>query len=334
MNKAVHIVWWILIGVAGLAAQFYIAKLATETEKDPDLAETAQFTPEMYPEIAAGITREALEGHIEALSGIPSRLTGTAGADEAADYILAQFRELGVGEPVVREFPVTVPVHDRAEIQTAGRVYPMHPLYPNGVCPPASPEEGLETRLVYAGFGRLSDIKGKDIAGSTVVVETGGREQWLYLIDLGAEAIIFVEHERPARSAYEFTQTGSHQSVPRFWMTKSEGAPLLERVKRADVPATLHCDARWEQRVGKNIWVEIPGVSDAPHNVDEFVVLESYYDSASFAPDLAPGAEQTCGIAALLELAKVVRDHPFEKRVRILATAGHFQALGGIRRYV
>lgn len=334
MRKVRYIIGWTLVGIVGLAIEVLISVWATQTEKDPNLEETAQFTPAEYPEIAARITPEALGAHIEALSSIPSRVAGTPGCDRAADYIKCQFRALGVGEPQAQEFPITAPMHDEAIMKTSVGDFPIHPLWPNGVCPPALPEEGLSTRLVYAGYGRLADVNGKDIAGSVVVVETGAREQWLYLIDLGAKAIIFVERERPPRAMAQFTQTLSHQHVPRFWMTSQEAQPLLEHLIKRDLEATLFCDARWEQRTAQNIWVDIPGVSTAPHNEDEIVVLEAYYDSSSFVPDLAPGAEQACGIAALLELAKIIRDHPFEKRVRLLATCGHFQALAGAREYV
>jgi len=334
MPKALHIVFWILVALVGLVVEFYVSKWATETEKDPDLAETVLLTPAMYPEIMARITPDALLKHIDALSSIPSRLTGTAGCDAAAAYIIDLFRSLGVGEPVVQEFPVVVPVHSRAEIRTAGGVFPIHPAFPNGACPAAVPKEGLATRLVYAGFGSLAEVKGKELDGATVVVEIGAREQWLYLIDMGARAIIFVEKERPPRYMSFTTQTRSHQDIPRFWMTREEAAPLLAAIKARDVEATLYSDARWEQRAGKNIWVDLPGVSAAPHNEKEVVILEAYFDSSSFVPDLAPGAEQACGIATLLELGKLIKEHRFEKNVRLLATSGHFQALEGTRRYI
>lgn len=334
MKKGLYIFRWLAILVVGIALQLYIAKWATETEKDPDLAETAQFSKEMYPKIAARVTEEDLLTHIKSLSSIPSRVTGTEGAAQAAAYIINQFRGLGVGEPTVEEFPVLVPIFSKAEVRTPGAVYRLHPLFPNGVCPSALPPEGLPTRLVYAKFGTLSDVQGKDLTNATVVVETGAREQWLYLVDLGAHAVIFVERQKPTRSMEITTQTGSHQSVPRFWMKADEAKPLLERLQKGDIPGTLFSDARWEERKGKNIWVEIPGTSSAPHNRDEFIVLSAYYDSTSFVPDLAPGAEQACSIAALLELAKIIRDHPFEKRVRLLALSGHFQGLEGARRYV
>ena len=325
---------WTLIGSVLVALQILISVVATRTEKDPELAETVQFTPEMYPDIAAKITAENLQRHIDRLSGIPSRFTGTPGCEAAAEYVIEQFRALGVGEPHIHEYPITVPVFDRAEIRTTDTAYPLHPIYPNGICPAAVAKEGLATRLVYAGFGSLADVDGKDVRDATVVVETGAREQWLYLIDLGARAIIFVENERPPRYMTHTTQTKSHQDIPRFWMTKDEAAPLLERVKVADLEVTIFSDARWEERVGKNIWVDIPGVSTAPHNESEVAIVSAYYDSGSFVPDLAPGAEQACSIAALLELGKLFEKYRFEKTVRLLATSGHFQALEGVRRYV
>jgi len=334
MKTGWYIARWTVIAAVGLAVTFYVSKWATETEKDPNLAETRLLTPDVYAQVAARITPEALLAHIEALSDIPSRHTGTPGCDQAAEYVLEQFRALGAAEPVVQEYSVTVPVHTRAEVRTPQGVFPLHPILPNGVCPAAVANEGLETRLVYAGFGGLTAVTGKDLDAATVVVESGARTQWLYLIDLGARAIIFVENERPPRYMAEVTQTRSHQDVPRFWMTADEAAPLLRTLKENDLEATLFSDARWESRNGKNIWVDLPGVSTAPHNRAEVVVLEAYYDSGSFVPDLAPGAEQACGIAALIELGKLIRDYPFQKTVRLLATSGHFQAMEGIRRYV
>lgn len=325
--------FWTAAAFLALTLQFYGAKWATETEEDPQLAETVQFGPELYPQVAARITPERLTAHIEAMSSIPSRISGTAGCERAAQYVLEQFQAFG--EPRVEEFPVTVPVRNRAELETGGSTYPLYPLYPNGVCPAAVPEEGLETKLVYAGLGRLADVEGMDLEGATVVVETGAREQWLYLIDLGAEAIVFVERERPARALEVFTQTLSHQNVPRFWMNRSSAGPLLDQLKAGGpADAVIRSDADWEQRAAKNIWVDIPGVSEAAHNRTELVVLEAYYDASSFVPGLAPGAEQACGLAALFELGRVIHEFPFQKNVRLLATAGHFQALEGARRYV
>jgi len=329
-----HVTRWSCIALALVGIQVHVSKLATETEKDPDLNETVLFTPDRYREVADRITAEALAHHIDRLSALGSRFTGTEGCDQAAQYLIDEFRALGVGEPQVQEYPITVPVFDRAEIVIGDAAYPLHPIYPNGVCPAAVSKDGLRTRLVYAGFGNLAAVDGQELAGATVVIETGAREEWLYLIDLGARAIVFVENERPPLYMVQTTQTRSHQDVPRFWMTKVEAAPLIAQLKGRSIEGTIYSDARWEERTAKNVWIDVPGVSTAAHNKSEVVVLSSFYDSGSFVPDLAPGAEQACGIATLIELGKLIAEFRFEKTVRLLATSGHFQALEGMRRYV
>ncbi|NQT20700.1 MAG: FtsX-like permease family protein, partial [Planctomycetes bacterium] len=65
----------------------------------------------------------------------------------------------------------------------------------------------------------------------------------------------------------------------------------------------------------------------------ETVIIESYYDSISAVPALAPGAESSCGIAALLEAARAFKANPPGRTVRFLATSGHFQALVGMRQW-
>ena len=57
------------------------------------------------------------------------------------------------------------------------------------------------------------------------------------------------------------------------------------------------------------------------------------YDTMSTVPDLAPGAEQTGGMLALLNLAKVLKKHPPARDVYIAAVSGKYQGLTGIRKF-
>ena len=62
-----------------------------------------------------------------------------------------------------------------------------------GVDQSALAEVAAKASESAGGFGRFLDVEGKDLEGATVVIETGGREGWMHLIDLGARAVIFVE---------------------------------------------------------------------------------------------------------------------------------------------
>ncbi|MFQ6053702.1 MAG: M28 family peptidase, partial [Candidatus Bathyarchaeia archaeon] len=62
----------------------------------------------------------------------------------------------------------------------------------------------------------------------------------------------------------------------------------------------------------------------------EVIVLEAYYDAMSVVPALAPGAEQACSIAGLLELARHLKAHPPARTVVFAATSAHFLNKRGI----
>jgi len=231
MKKTLHILLWSCVGIAALLTQVFVSKWATETEKDPDLTETVLIKPTNIPS-RRGDQAEALKAHIDALSRIPSRLTGTPGCDEAVQYVANQFRALGFAEPTIQEFrsrfqctpaPKSGPraAHSRYIPHTQRRM------------PGRRAEGRTQDRLVYAGSGSLAEVEGKPLDGATVLVETGAREQWLYLIDTGARAIIFVENERPPR----YMDTPPRQCPTRhspFWMTKAEP----RRCWRRSSPAT------------------------------------------------------------------------------------------------
>ena len=55
----------------------------------------------------------------------------------------------------------------------------------------------------------------------------------------------------------------------------------------------------WVARTCRNFTGWIQGVD--PKLKNQIIVVQSYYDSTSVVPALAPGADTTCGLAAMLE---------------------------------
>jgi len=98
------------------------------------------------------------------------------------------------------------------------------------------------------------------------------------------------------------------------------------------VPARVNCRMGWERAKGRNIYTVIYG-SD-PVLRREVIVVEAFYDSMSVVPSLAPGAQSTGGIVGLLELAKVLKQHPPKRSVLLLATGSHFVSWEGIADWV
>ncbi|KPJ64761.1 hypothetical protein AMK68_00655 [candidate division KD3-62 bacterium DG_56] len=328
--------------------------------------ELSEARKAFFKEMASDITIPGLARHIKELSSIDSRVTGYPGCDEAADYVYQQFEEIGL-ERIRREsFQVTVPVGKGSlTIHAAGsRTAPItiYPLWPNDVRTCKLPKDGLDVPLIYAGGGELREFNGKPVKDTAVLMEftCGGR--WLNAPRLGAKAVLFIEPESTVdmRGEAEAKFLAIPIDVPRFWVKRQDAQPLLALLKSTpQVTVHLECDSDWATRTGYNIIGVIPGsgrpaavrrtkgmtqaqyrakVKEAQDTArklkDEVVYLTAYYDSMSIVPDLAPGAESACGIASLLETARVLKKYPPKRTVVFLATSGHFEALKGVRSYL
>jgi len=101
-----------------------------------------------------------------------------------------------------------------------------------------------------------------------------------------------------------------------------------------EVTVQLTGTMTWESKLGQNISGLLIGTD--PDLKGELVIVQSYFDSMSIVPADAPGADPTCGIAALLELARVLsmEENRPGRSVMFLATSGHFQGLAGMRAFM
>lgn len=80
-------------------------------------------------------------------------------------------------------------------------------------------------------------------------------------------------------------------------------------------------------RESRNLWVDVEGRT-APREV---ILIAAHYDAVPGSP----GADDNAtGVAAVLELARVLRDEPMERTVRLMFTTAEEVGLVGARRYV
>jgi len=82
-----------------------------------------------------------------------------------------------------------------------------------------------------------------------------------------------------------------------------------------------------EVRRSRNLWVDIEGRSAA----HEVILIAAHYDAVPGSP----GADDNAtGVAAVLELARVLRDEEMDRTVRLMFTTAEEVGLVGARRYV
>ncbi|MDQ2798166.1 MAG: M28 family peptidase, partial [Armatimonadota bacterium] len=327
----------LLLLLSGLAAQ---AEQSKELKVDPEAARN-------YSVLANGVSAARLAGTIRQLSGIKynvpsgpglppvvanSRLAGTPGGDQAQNYVRAQFQKI-FGSVKEEPFPVTVPMDQGAFVRAGTASYALRPFWPNLVRTSTLPQKGIDGPLIYAGRGDLRSFRGKPLEGSIVLLDFNCGTQWLNAPRLGAKALIFVEPTQTMRGEAESKFIGIPVAIPRFYISRADAANLQSAaLTTPNFSVHLECNNPWETHQASNFIGMVPGTD--PVLSKQVVVIESYYDSMSVVPTLAPGAESACGLASMLELARAFKADPPKRTVLFVACGAHFLGLQGVRTYV
>lgn len=278
--------------------------------------------------------RQRLSESVRYLSSFPSRMTGHTGNLAAADWIESQLVALELGGVRRESYPVTVPQQigqSHLSVPEWGQEIEIFGLWPNGPRTPTVPPEGVEAPIIWAGAGEYEDFDGTEVSGRIVVMEFNSWDHWVRLAALGARAVLFVA---PPSTSYRQTldkYLRAPVDVPRFWMGAEDGERLWRRLQDGgELAGRLQSRMDWVTKTAHNLWVEIPGSSPDSTMAAQRLVLQAYYDGISIAPSLAPAAETASSAAALLELARALRDRPPERTVLLLFTGAHFQAGSGV----
>ncbi len=286
---------------------------------------------------------ERIHGHLDRLASGASRMSGYDAAGQAFSYIRERLDALGVTAMEVQEFDVAAPIVESAavDVHTPGGdvTIPLHPVWPNLVRTSQTGPEGLSGPLVDVGRGREVDLNGKDLRGAIVVMDWASDAEWLSVLEFGGKAVLFRANELAsgyqARKKFLTVST----NIPRFFVT-ADGLPMLDAALAAPEPrATVHCAMDWQSVPARNLLARIterPNASTAAGHDATPIVFHAYYDAISVVPTLAPGAEQACGAATLLELAHYLTSLPEAppRPIYVLFTGGHGQAMSGMAHFV
>ena len=260
-----------------------------------------------------------------------SRITGYPGNARAASFIAEGLRRHGCVDVRREQYSVAVPVEEgsRLVLSGSGEVIPVFGLWPNHVRTTTTPPEGIELPLVYGGWGEFADFEGLPLDGSAVLMEFNSWDHWTRAARFGARAFIFIEPEDTGYLQTLDKFTSVPLDIPRFWIDRGAGLKLRRLVAGGDpVSVEIHSRMDWREQPAWNIWGKVVG-SD-PELREQTIVVDAYYDGISVVPALAPSAETSCSIVALLELARHLQSNPPARTVILSATGAHFQGQRGM----
>jgi len=284
--------------------------------------------------VQATINLSSVESHIRNLTSW-SRFTTYTGCEAASAYIYDFFNKCGLTNVHYEPYNLTVPVDRGANLTilspTTGNITAF-PLLPNEAQTSPTPPQGIEGSLIYAGNGELSDFNGLDVTGNVVLLEFNSGRNWMNAMNLGAKAVVFIMPNSTDTYQAEFKSIDIPIYMPRVLVSRENGTYLRSLIKTyGNVKIRLHSSLTYEEKTARNVVGFIEG-SD-PNLENEIVVLAAHFDSMSVAPSLAPGAQDACSVASLLELSNYFSNNKPRRTLMFVALSGHYQSLAGARYF-
>lgn len=322
MNKVVANVFLTFVLVALCAAGlFFFNRAAAPYPKV--LPVEGAVLPD-YEAIISTVTEDGLREDLEALCVPSSRFSGTPGCDQAADYIAARLRALGY-KVLEQPLSVTVPLTRHARIlDERGREIEgirIYPMLPNWFRTVTTTPEGLRGKVYRGEKGLAREFRDVNLQGNFVLLPVG--TPWNTVAGMGAGAVLYFDDGSRRVGAKWSHNVNASFTLPRFFVTGDAAALEGKTVTISARVDFAECTVR-----------NIVAILEAPGS-HEAVIVDTYYDSYSYVPDLAPGAQQACSAAVFLSVAEhLIREaHELKRAVVLVATAGHGQGLFGIREF-
>ncbi|MDP6777132.1 MAG: hypothetical protein QGI83_10245, partial [Candidatus Latescibacteria bacterium] len=260
-----------------------------------------------------------------------SRVPGYPGHDEAARFIQSEFERLGLQDIETEEYGVTSPIDKGGTLTVLsdGTTYNISAVWPNLVKTSTLPNRGVTARLVYGGNGDFGDFNGHEMTNTVALMEFNSWNNWLNAAMLGSGQIIFIEPDSTFYTEAEQKFLQVPNSVERFWIDKASGRALQARLAReGELEVELKARMDWEKSPTSNILGRVVGTD--PELRDQIIVISAYYDAMSVVPALAPGAEMSCGIVAMMKMAEYFSRYPPPRTVLFLATSANHLGFRGV----
>jgi len=302
---------------------------------------------------------------VATLSSLPeSRVVGYRGNDMAAQYVEDQFRSIGLQNVQSQPFDVTVPVDKGGTLEAdgLGRKVDLFCLWPNEVRTSTLPPNFTGT-LIDGRKAQFADFNGKrltrtvktddgeeEVADAIALLDFDCGQDWLNAAMLGAKAVVFFDSTAQGaegtvtRGEAEQKFLGVPANIPRFWVSPADGRMLraaLAKRSKAGIPVRMQARMDWQRVTTRNIMGVIPGTlppgkpsEKVDYERQRIIVLSAFYDTMSIVPRIAPGAENACGLSALLQTARVLKKFPPRHTVVFLATSSHYHCMWGVQHFL
>ena len=258
---------------------------------------------------------------------------------QKAAFIASYFKSLGFDMIGSQTFSSPMRLKKSSEITLlkSGLRFGIDTFLSNAISPDTTGTPGITGPLVYVGKGEMKDFNNKKIKDAIILMDMDSAGNWVNALSLGARAIIYVYKTPPDKFFFKDKIELSPVNFPKFIISEKKAEILFPGFRKQGILdnyplVRLNSDVEWSDTDPENIYTMIPG-NDENLN-DQLIIVEGFYDTEGFIPGKSPGADQSCSIATLLDLARFLKDNPPKRSVLLAATAGHGNGLAGMRELI
>jgi len=263
------------------------------------------------------------------------RIAGTDADRETAEWVLAQFKRLGLEQVRLQEFddlpPQWFPTSWEVTVSGAGKTIPIKTAFPlyHSVGTPQT-----EWEPVWIGLGTPADFIGRDIKGKAVVLygfpTPGGRDDTalengsIQRAENGGAAAVFIVLGFPGNVTNEPTAGGTTDpaKIPIFMIGDADGTAIRSMIEKQQAPriaARLQVELKTGLKTA-SVWGVLPGMTD--ENIAVMAHTDAFFEGAM---------DNASGMAMMLELAQHFASIPKSQRRRTMTfftTSAHHSPSG------
>ncbi len=251
----------------------------------------------------------------------------------AVDWITQEMHSLGLSNVAKLPVPIDRWVFNGASLSVQGG--PTSPASSWGGVP-GTPPAGITAEVLNLGLGQASDYEGIDATGKIVLVNWAYGDYWVnrhgHQATLeGALAVIFYTGTTAGGAFYNtrddgllgFDGTYDDDWVPFVFITRNAANDLIQRIATGPTTVTVTSLVELTRAeaggVGYNVLGALPGTDRS----DEYIIFTGHHDAWFHG-----AADDATAIAAMLGIAKAVRDTGFRPRRTLLFLASTNEEYG------
>ncbi len=303
---------------------------------------------ELEKRVALALSPNEAFKHVEWLiENAAQRLAGNDGSRSTAEYIFRTLKDYGVSANIDEiDMFVSLPGKAHLEILSPEKrsikcIAHVHIL--------STPLEGIESQIVYAGYGTPDELKQANVIGKIALVDLGGlshvgkqvvisrHEQNRFAYEAGARAVVQISYGEHIQfgntKAIVGNPTPEKMSllphIPSVGISRGDGDYLKRMCTETDLIVKLVAQSSQGWRKVYQTTAEVKGAVTP----DKYIVIGAHCDAWAGGGATDNGT----GVALLIELAKVFQQHRTElkRSLRFAWWQGHENATyGGSSWYV